>query len=46
MRIVWDEPKRQANLEKHGFDFADVSDIDWASAIMRTVSQMLRAESA
>ena len=21
--IVWDEAKRQANLEKHGFDFAD-----------------------
>jgi uncharacterized DUF497 family protein len=23
MRIVWDEPKRLANLAKHGFDFAD-----------------------
>ncbi|MBB1250242.1 BrnT family toxin [Rhizobium sp. G21] len=22
MRIVWDEIKRQANLRKHGFDFA------------------------
>ncbi len=25
MRIVWDEPKRLANLEKHGLDFADLS---------------------
>lgn len=24
MIIVWDEPKRQANLVKHGIDFADV----------------------
>jgi hypothetical protein len=23
MRILWDEPKRRANLAKHGFDFAD-----------------------
>ena len=34
MKIVWDEPKRLANLEKHGFDFADVSDLDWASAVI------------
>ncbi len=25
MRIVWDEPKRQANLAKHGMDFADLT---------------------
>ncbi len=24
MIVVWDEPKRRANLEKHGLDFADV----------------------
>ncbi|WBU51878.1 BrnT family toxin [Paracoccus sp. SCSIO 75233] len=24
MLIVWDEPKRQANLAKHGMDFADL----------------------
>lgn len=24
MKIVWDEPKRQANLAKHGIDFADI----------------------
>jgi uncharacterized DUF497 family protein len=23
MRFIWDEPKRQANLNKHGVDFAD-----------------------
>lgn len=25
MRIVWDEPKRQANIYKHGLDFADLT---------------------
>ena len=23
--IVWDEPKRQANIAKHGMDFADLT---------------------
>lgn len=34
MRIIWDEPKRRANLEKHGFDFANVSELDWENAIV------------
>ncbi len=25
MKIVWDEPKRLANLAKHGLDFADLN---------------------
>jgi len=25
MRIVWDEPKRLANLDKHPLDFADLT---------------------
>jgi len=25
MKIVWDEPKRIANLEKHGLDFNELS---------------------
>lgn len=25
MQIVWDEPKRQANIAKHGYDFADLT---------------------
>lgn len=24
-RLIWDEAKRQANLAKHGFDFADAA---------------------
>jgi hypothetical protein len=24
VRIVWDEPKRLANLDKHGLDFAEL----------------------
>lgn len=26
MIIVWDEPKRQTNLAKHGLDFADLDE--------------------
>jgi uncharacterized DUF497 family protein len=26
MQIVWDEPKRLANIDKHGFDLADVTE--------------------
>lgn len=26
MLIVWDEPKRRSNREKHGFDFADLDE--------------------
>ena len=25
MQIVWDEPKRQVNIAKHGYDFADLT---------------------
>jgi len=25
MKIIWDEPKRETNLTKHGLDFADLS---------------------
>ncbi len=33
MRIEWDEPKRRANLQKHGLDFADVTaKFDFATA--------------
>ena len=31
----WDEPKRQANLAKHGVDFALVTEFDWLSAVIR-----------
>ena len=34
MKILWDEPKRQANLAKHGMDFASL-DLDFfASAVV------------
>ncbi len=34
MKIIWDEPKRLANLDKHGFDFADVVYFDWSTALV------------
>ena len=34
MRIVWDEPKRRANLERHGFDFATAAACDWDDALI------------
>jgi hypothetical protein len=35
MIIVWDEPKRLANLDKHGIDFADIDEAFFLSAIVR-----------
>jgi uncharacterized DUF497 family protein len=34
MRLTyeWDEAKRQANLRKHGLDFAAVADLEWDQA--------------
>ena len=34
MRIVWDEPKRLANIEKHGLDFEDVVFFEWSGALI------------
>ena len=34
MKIVWDEPKRQANLVKHGMDFADLDPGFFADALV------------
>lgn len=31
MEFEWDEAKRDANLAKHGLDFADVMAVDWAA---------------
>jgi uncharacterized protein len=33
MDFEWDEAKRRANLAKHGLDFADVDEFDWAGSI-------------
>ncbi|SDR35522.1 hypothetical protein SAMN05444161_3087 [Rhizobiales bacterium GAS191] len=34
MKIVWDEPKRLANLETHGLDFADLGGFEWDQALI------------
>ena len=34
MMILWDEPKREANLAKHGMDFADLDDEFFAAALV------------
>ncbi|MGK6313877.1 BrnT family toxin [Neorhizobium sp. DT-125] len=34
MKFVWDEPKRLANIAKHGFDFFDVGAFHWETAVM------------
>jgi uncharacterized DUF497 family protein len=34
MKIVWDEPKRQSNIEAHGLDLADAEWFDWDAAIV------------
>ncbi|MCL8382472.1 MULTISPECIES: BrnT family toxin [Xanthobacter] len=35
MKILWDEPKRLANLAKHGLDFADLDEAFFAGAVVR-----------
>ncbi|MGO4451380.1 BrnT family toxin [Phyllobacterium sp. TAF24] len=35
MKIVWDEPKRIANIEKHGLDFVDLPFEFFATSIPR-----------
>ena len=32
--ITWDEPKRLANLAKHGFDFADLDEAFFLAAMV------------
>jgi uncharacterized protein len=34
MKIVWDEPKRLANLDKHGLDFADLNEAFFDNAMV------------
>tara|TARA_R110002167_G_scaffold231530_1_gene436739 strand:- start:527 stop:772 length:246 start_codon:yes stop_codon:yes gene_type:complete len=35
MEIVWDEPKRLANIAKHGIDFADIGEDFFLAALVR-----------
>jgi uncharacterized DUF497 family protein/uncharacterized protein (DUF4415 family) len=39
MKIVWDEPKRLANIEKHGLDFADLSLEFFDNAVVEPAKQ-------
>lgn len=34
VRIIWDEPKRLANLDKHGMDFADLNEKFFDTAVV------------
>lgn len=34
MKIVWDEPKRRANLDEHGIDFADLNEAFFDNALV------------
>jgi hypothetical protein len=34
MRIIWDEPKRIANFDKHGMDFADLNEKFFDTALV------------
>lgn len=34
LMVVWDEPKRQLNLAKHGLDFADLSEEFFLASIV------------
>jgi uncharacterized DUF497 family protein len=34
MKILWDEPKRLANLDKHGLDFAELDETFFDNALV------------
>jgi uncharacterized DUF497 family protein len=34
VKIIWDEPKRQANIATHGLDLADAELFEWEGAIV------------
>jgi len=34
VRVIWDEPKRVANLDKHGMDFADLNETFFDTALV------------
>ena len=44
MKIVWDEPKRLANLEKHGLDFADLNETFFDNAVVISMRPASRNE--
>ncbi len=35
MILVWDEPKRRANLDKHGIDFAEIGPEFFLGALVK-----------
>jgi uncharacterized protein len=39
MRILWDEPKRLANIDKHGLDFAELGFDFFLTAVIRPAKQ-------
>jgi uncharacterized DUF497 family protein len=42
VKIVWDEPKRLANLEKHGLDFADLDEAFFENALVASGNKSKR----
>jgi uncharacterized DUF497 family protein len=34
MKIVWDEPKRSANIANHGMDFADLDEAFFETSVI------------
>ncbi len=40
MKILWDEPKRISNIQKHGFDFADLDESFFTSAVVVPAKDM------
>jgi uncharacterized DUF497 family protein len=44
MKILWDEPKRLANIDKHGLDFADLTlDFFLSSMVLPAKSDRYKA---
>lgn len=37
--IIWDEPKRLANIARHGIDLAEADRFGWEDALIRPTNQ-------
>jgi uncharacterized protein len=35
MKIVWDEPKRRLNIERHGLDFVEIDEGFFGRSVLR-----------
>jgi uncharacterized protein len=46
MKIIWDEPKRLANIASHGMDFADLDEAFFEGSVIAQRNLAAKLQSA